>query len=166
MTDLNTIRVIPFCGKADEWPIWSEKFLSKARRHGLKDLLLGKLSVPRSDEEFDVTSEIGKEKSRIIELNENAFTELILSIDVKTSSGKTAFNLVKGCKTKDHPDGNAATAWERLKNKYEPVSAPTLVKLEKQFRELSLKKGQDPETWITELEDLRVRLETMESSIS
>jgi gag-polypeptide of LTR copia-type len=40
------------------------------------------------------------------------------------------------------------------------------VKLEKQFRELSLKKGQDPETWITELEDLHVRLETMESSIS
>jgi hypothetical protein len=38
-----------------------------------------------------------------------------LLIDVKTSSGKTAFNLVKGCKTKDHPDGNAASAWERLK---------------------------------------------------
>jgi gag-polypeptide of LTR copia-type len=126
----------------------------------LKDLLLGNLSIPRSDEEFDVTSEIGKEK-----LNEIAFTELILSIDVKTSSGKTTFNLVKGCKTKDHPDGNAVSAWKWLKNKYEPVSAPTLVKLEKQFSELSLNKGQDPETWITELEDLCVRFETMESSI-
>jgi hypothetical protein len=40
------------------------------------------------------------------------------------------------------------------------------VKLEKQFRELSLKKGQDPEIWITELEELRVRLEAMGSSIS
>jgi hypothetical protein len=99
----------------------------------LKDLLLGKLSIPRSDEEFDVTSEIGKEKSRIIKLNEIALTELILSINAKTTSGKTAFNLVKGCKTKDHPDGNAASAWERLKNKYEPASAPTLVKLKKQF---------------------------------
>jgi hypothetical protein len=39
-------------------------------------------------------------------------------------------------------------------------------KLEKQFRELSLKKGQDPEIWITESEDLRVRLEAMGSSIS
>jgi hypothetical protein len=36
-----------------------------------------------------------------------------------------------------------------------------MVKLEKQFRELSLKKGQDPEVWITELEDLRVKLENM-----
>jgi hypothetical protein len=56
-------------------------------------------------------------------------------IDVKTISGKTAFNIVKSCKTKGHPDGNAAAAWEKLKNKYEPVSAPTLLKLEKQFRE-------------------------------
>ena len=50
---------------------------------------------------------------------------------MKTSSGKTAFNIVKGYNTKEHPDGNAASVWERLKNKYESVSAPTLVKLEK-----------------------------------
>ena len=101
-----------------------------------------------------------------IELNEIAYTELILLIDVKTSSGKVAFNLIKGCKSKDYPDGNAAVAQERLKNKFEPISAPSLVKLEKQFRELSLRKGQDPEIWITDLEDLRVRLEAMGSSIS
>jgi hypothetical protein len=53
-------------------------------------------------------SDIGKEKARIIELNEIAYTELILSIDVKTSSGKTAINIIISCKTKDHPDGNAA----------------------------------------------------------
>ena len=43
--------------------------------------------------------------------------------------GKTAFNIAKGCKTKDHPDGSAASSWERLKNKYKLVSALTLVKL-------------------------------------
>jgi hypothetical protein len=41
-----------------------------------------------------------------------------------------------------------------------------LVKLEKQFRQCSLKKGQDPDIWITELEDYRMRLEELESSIS
>jgi hypothetical protein len=107
-----------------------------------------------------------KKKSIAIELNEIAYTELILSIDVKTSSGKIAFNLTKGCKSKDYSDGNVAIAWKRLKKKYEPICAPFLVKLEKQFRELSLKKGQDPEIWITELEDLSIRLEAMGSSIS
>jgi hypothetical protein len=128
MTDSNMIRVIPFCGKVDEWPIWCETILSKAKRLGFKDLLLGRLAILSLDEEFDSLSEIGKEKSRIIKLNEIAYSELILLIDVKTSSGKTAFNIDRTCKTKDHPDGNAAAAWEKLKNKYEPVSDPTLVK--------------------------------------
>jgi hypothetical protein len=40
-----------------------------------------------------------------------------------------------------------------------------MVKLDKQFKELSIKKGQDPEVWITELEDICVRLDDMGSSI-
>jgi hypothetical protein len=56
--------------------------------------------------------------------NELAYTELILYIDVKTSSGKVAFSMVKGCKKKDHTEGNAAMAWGRLKSMYEPTSAP------------------------------------------
>jgi hypothetical protein len=34
MTDLSTIRFIPFCGKIDEWPIWGERFLAKSGRFG------------------------------------------------------------------------------------------------------------------------------------
>jgi hypothetical protein len=36
--------------------------------------------------------------------------------------------------SKDHPDGNAVTAWKKLKNKYKPVSAPSTGKLDKHFR--------------------------------
>jgi hypothetical protein len=71
---------------------------------------------------------------RSIELNMIAYTELILSIDVKTSSGKITFNIVKGCKSKDYPHSNAASSWEKLKNKLEPFSVPSMVKLDKQFR--------------------------------
>jgi hypothetical protein len=122
---------------------------------------MSKLSIPTVDEKFHEGTESGKKKSIAIEMNEIAYTKLILSIDVETSSGEVAFNLIKGRKSKDFPDGNAAIAWERLKKKYEPISAPSLLKLEKQFRELSLKKGQDPEIWIAESENLRVRLEEM-----
>jgi hypothetical protein len=41
-----------------------------------------------------------------------------------------------------------------------------MVKLEKQFRELSLKKGQDPEVWITESEDVCMKLENMGTCIT
>jgi hypothetical protein len=79
--------------------------------------------------------------SRTIRLNEIAYTELIFSIDVKASYGKFAFNTVKGCKSKDYPNGNAVSSWEKFKNKYEPVSAPSMVKLDKQLRYSSLNKG-------------------------
>jgi hypothetical protein len=68
--------------------------------------------------------------TRTIKLNEIAYTELILSIDVKASYGKIAFNIFIDCKKKDYSDGNAVTVWEKIKNKYEPVSAPSMVKLD------------------------------------
>jgi hypothetical protein len=43
-------------------------------------------------------------------MNELAYTELILSIDDKTSNVKVVLNLVKGCKNKDYADGNASMA--------------------------------------------------------
>jgi hypothetical protein len=88
-------------------------------------------------------SEEGKKLAITADMNELAYKELILLIDDKTSSGKVAFNLVKGCRNKDYADGNANMAWERLKNKFEPSPAPSLVKLGKQFRQRSLKQGQD-----------------------
>jgi hypothetical protein len=60
MTDLSTIRVIPFYGNSEEWPTWSETFLAKARRYGFKDVLLGKVKVPRTDEDYDMESEEGQ----------------------------------------------------------------------------------------------------------
>jgi hypothetical protein len=135
MTDLSTIRVIRFYGKSEEWPTWSEKFLAKARRYGFKNVLLGKDKISKTDEDYDLESEEGKKLSIAAEMNELAHTELILSIDDKSSNGKVAFNLVMGCKNKDYVDGNASMAWERLRNKFEPMSTPSLVKLEKQFRQ-------------------------------
>jgi hypothetical protein len=68
-------------------------------------------------------TDIGKNKSMIIKSNEIAYTELILLIYIKTSSGKVPFNIIRVFKTKDYPDGNGAIPWEKIKNKYKPVSA-------------------------------------------
>jgi hypothetical protein len=123
--------------------------------------LLEKVKAPKTDEDYDMEPEEGKKLTIAADMNKLAYTELILSIYVKV-----AFNLVKGFKNKDYADGNARMAGGRLKNKFEPSSAPSLIKLEKQFRQCSLKKGQDPDIWITELEDYRMRLEELGSSIS
>jgi hypothetical protein len=91
---------------------------------------------------LDEKTDEGKRMLRIIDLNEMAFTELVLSIDVSSSSGKIAFGIVKSCKTKDYEDDDAGLAWEKLKNKYDP--APSLVETERLFRECQLGKDEDP----------------------
>jgi hypothetical protein len=52
---------------------------------------LGKVLIPKSSEVFDEKTDEGKRMLRIIDLNEMAFTSLVLSIDVSSSSGKIAF---------------------------------------------------------------------------
>jgi hypothetical protein len=87
MSDISAFRVLNFTGKKEEWSTWSEKFLAKARRSGIKDILLGKLTIPKTNHEINEETDGGKTMMKIINLNELAYTELILSIDVKTSSG-------------------------------------------------------------------------------
>jgi hypothetical protein len=53
MTNFNMMIEIAFCEKGDEWPIWIEKLLAKAEKYAFKDLLLGKLSIPKKDDKFD-----------------------------------------------------------------------------------------------------------------
>jgi hypothetical protein len=101
---------------------------------------LGKVEIPSSLDVIDEKTEEGKKLLRIGELNEIAFTELILSIDVSKSNGKIAFGIVKSCKSNEFEDGNAALAWEKLKEKYDPMFAPLLVKTERMFRESRLGK--------------------------
>jgi hypothetical protein len=41
----------------------------KAKRYGFKDLLLGKLSIPKFDERFDEALDKGEKMLRTVELN-------------------------------------------------------------------------------------------------
>jgi hypothetical protein len=93
------------------------------------------------------TIDEGKSKLKISNLNELAYTGLILSINVKTSSGIVIFNMMKGCKNKDYTEGNAAMTQERLKNKYEATLAPSLVKTKRLLRQSSLCKNELTDAW-------------------
>jgi hypothetical protein len=94
-------------------------------------------------------------KIKIRELNEDAYSDLVLSIDTSTSAGKVAFSYVRGTKTAEYEDGNAEVAFARLCNKYAPKAAPSLAKTNRLFYQAKLKKQVDPDNFITYLEGLR-----------
>jgi hypothetical protein len=122
--------------------------------------------ISKTNEEINEKTYEGKSKLNIFNINEVAYTELILSINVRTSSDKAEFNIVKGCKNKDYTEGNVEMAWERLNNKYEPMSVPSLMKTERMFRQSSFCKNEYPYAWITTLEEFRMKLEDMGSEMT
>ena len=153
-----SIRIIPFNGKQENWSMWEEKFLARAKRKGYKNILLAKEVAPKDSVAIDTSTSAGKEQMRKRDANELAFEELILSIEGKSKAGRVAFALVKGCKTNDYEDGDAGLAWKRLTQKYASKNTVSLLKLKREFTNSSMKVDQDPDEWITELEELQTRI--------
>jgi hypothetical protein len=116
-----TIRVIPFSGKSVDWPIWSEKFLARAKRKGYKNILLGKTKVPRdavditkNEDGTRATSKEIEERKNLRKLNEEAYEDLILSVEGTTEAGRVVFQLIRSSKTANFSEGDASEAWSRL----------------------------------------------------
>ena len=135
-----SIKVIPSSGKAIDWPVWSEKFLAQARRKGYKVILLGKEVVPEDGEDLTTitNAEEKKKKEKLRELNEDAYKDLILSINGETEVGRVVFQLVRGAKTDELADGDAKEAWDRLIGKFEAQTAPSRLLLKIQMNGLKL----------------------------
>ncbi len=89
------------------------------------------------------------------EYNLRAYSDLILCCT------GIPFSLVENAKTKNHPYGDAALAWKRLKEKFEEETAASKFELKKQFVMCKPLTGQDPDAWMMDLEHLRNRLSAM-----
>ena len=85
-TEIKAICVLEFSGKKSDWEGWSEKFLARAKRKGYKQLLLEKAKVPTESEITGGDSEVKKQG----EFNEEAFEDIILSINHTTREGKNS----------------------------------------------------------------------------
>ena len=119
-------------------------------------LLLGKETVP--DDSMDLSAitnaDDRKRMEELRELNEDAYEDLVLSINGETETGRVVFQLVRGAKTNNLSDGDAREAWDRLTRKFEAKTAPSRLLLKNKIQGLKLKYKQDPEIYISMLEDL------------
>ncbi len=106
------------------------------------------------------------EKLKIQKLNRQAMDQLLLCMDTTKTTGKIAFRIIKGCKGGEYKHGLASLAWSRLKTKFEPRGSTSLLKLKREFNQLRMKKDEDPEEWITKLEEIQERINDMETKIT
>jgi hypothetical protein len=132
----------------------------------VKDVMLGDMNIPKPDEEINEKNEKGKILIKSAVLNKMAFAELILSIDVRSKSSKIIFSIIKGCKIRDYTVWNSSLVWDKLKEKFDPVSPPSFVKTERAFRQSKLEREEDPEIWINNVEELQLKLDEMDSHMT
>lgn len=123
-----SIKVIKFSGKRQDWIAWQVKHLARATKKGHRGVLDGSIVIPTKAEEelFDPTVEADKLELKKCQLNIDAYSDLILSMQDGTPHGNIAFNIVRQAVTDEYPNGNAAEAFTRLKKKYNPETAPEL----------------------------------------
>ena len=126
----------------------SRKFCARANRKSYLALLRGIQAIPTSDEyiatEADPSNAINKTIIKLWKLNELAFEDIILSINHTTNQGKTAFHLVDNSVTPQQPGGNCKIAWQKLTQKYRPKTAPSYIKLKKEFANSTLEDVSTP----------------------
>ena len=161
-----TIRTIYFNGKKEQWENWKDKFFVKAAIRGYENILSGDDEVPNTHNEDGTKKTLTDEEKLLAGQNLKGYGELMLSMNTNTDDGKIAFAVVKSAKTKQVPGGNLRLAYLRLKEKFEPNTAPQLVTLTDKLHTLKLKPGQDPAAFITELEALKVRLSDMDYEVT
>ena len=104
---------------------------------------------------------LAEDQKELVELNKKAFGDLVISIDCSTAAGKVAFSMIKNTKTKEYPTGDITIAWLRLKKKYEPSTAPQLMRLTREFYHKFLRPDQDPDVFITEMEALQIQMQDL-----
>jgi gag-polypeptide of LTR copia-type len=165
-----SIRVVMFDGKQISWVSWEEKFLARASMMGYRDLLSGEKSsvVPKKSDvdDADPDDDEGKEVLANKRLNISVYSDLVLSMDSSTAYGRVAFNIVRATRTQEYPDGNAHMAWVNLKKKYTPTTTYALSTLHKKYNMAVLKKGYDPDVFMTYLHDIRIQMADMGHTIT
>ena len=145
------------CDKNGYGPWW-EMMQAYASIQGYDDVMLGKVEIPKATvDESSLTSA----QRKALRMNKKGYMDFILAVDTTKAGGRTVFNIIKGTKSPEYPDGNVYEAAEKLKDKFEPKTAPTMTRLSGIYQNSRLKKGKDPEAYITYLEDLRLRLDDM-----
>jgi hypothetical protein len=78
-----------------------------------------------------------------VDLDEMAYTELMISIDIRCSSVKVIFSIIKGYKGRDYTEGNSTLTWDKLKKKFDHISAISLVKTGISFLQRKFEKGEN-----------------------
>ena len=115
--------MLEFDEKILNWDGGSTEILVRGKMKGYKNMVIGKEKILTNDEfELALLGSAKEDKAvkKLGELNEEAYEDIILSINHTSNMGKVAFSLVKICVSTEYLEGNCKLACDCLVEKYAP----------------------------------------------
>ena len=166
MSGEERLTKVPFKGTMEDWFYWLQMFISRAQYYGYHLILTGLEKPPADNVTIDESTDDGKRLLELRKLHRRAFYELTMSMSLKTVEGKMAFRTVRNSTSDDFPMGDAREAWVRLREEYESSTGSAQIELKRKFHGATMRANQNPVSFVTNLENIRERLERLGVIIS
>ena len=157
---LVTTRIPVFSGSTDDWAFYKPKLKALLARKKLAKILTYKDEIREDD--YVWASGYDKEKKKteeeMQEVNVEAFSILLQSIDTDKAEGKVAFQLVEIYMDDDFAGGHFPKAWKALCDRYDGLEVIDRTDLQQQYFELKMLDVDRPADFIVKLERMRKKL--------
>ena len=89
------VSIIEFAGKKSDWECWPKNFSSQGKQNGYKKLSTVTVDKSPIQAEFEQTledsTELGTKNIKLVELDEVAYKNRIISINFNSSAWRVAF---------------------------------------------------------------------------
>ena len=150
MDDTKAVLVIAFKDGENDYRVWSKRLLSASTVIGYREILIGKKIKILNTK---ILTNTDKEEMRLRKSNIRAYCDLVLACQ-----GDIGFDLVDEAVTVDLPEDDAILAWKKLKERFDPQDSADEVRLKEEFTNSKLSDWKEnPEDWITQLENKRTK---------
>ena len=171
--DQQTVKLLTYTGKAQDFPTWSSRFVAMMQTKGLYKSLLGTKEQPNepaplangaiNDEKKNrkvLKDAYEKEVADIKEKRNNVWCHLALTLD-----GTTLMLMRHDC-VGDDGTGDGAKAWKLLQERFQSVETPTVVTLVAQLARLQLEDSEDLDSFFIRGQELLTRLQEAGEAVS
>ena len=171
--DKQTVKLLTYTGKAQDFPIWSTRFVAMMQTKGLYKSLLGTEEQPNhhaplangasNDEKKNhkvLKDAYEKEVTDIKEKRNNLWCHLSLTLDA------TTLMLMRIDCVGDDGIGDGAKAWKLLQERFQSVETPTVVTLVAQLAQLQLEVAEDLDSFFIRGQELLTRLQAAGEAVS
>ena len=170
--DQQVVKLLTYTGKAQDFPIWSTRFVAMMQTKGLYKSLLGREEQPNepaplangstnNEKNHKVLKDAyEKEVADIKEKRNNVWCHLALTLDAIT------LMLMRHDCVGDDGIGDGAKAWMLLPERFQSVETPTVVTFVAQLARLQLEDSEDLDSFFIRGQELLTRLQEAGEAVS